>query len=191
MKRRREKKIKKRFQEALSRLDPIACNVQAIVDHMTSSAVKELKLKGASVWIMDLYSLTDGEYLTDQIIQLFTESSLEIRADEGETMACLTPATTQYILSFQDGQCPLRAEVQTLFLPICRNRHWILAVAAKDTGILELHDSLDEDEIREEHNAILGSEIIQCFENLERNNNDWFRGTSLDMDASGISTAGR
>ena len=75
-------------------------------------------------------------------------------------------------------QCPLRAEVQTLFLPICRNRHWILAVAAKNTGILEPYDSLDEDEIREEHNAILGSDIIQCFENLERNNNDWFRGTS-------------
>ena len=63
-----EKNIKKRFQEALSRLDPIACNVQAIMDHMTSSAVKELNLKGASVWIMDLYSLMDGEYLTDQIL---------------------------------------------------------------------------------------------------------------------------
>ena len=73
-----EKNIKKRFQEALSRLDPIAGNVQAIVDHMTSAGVKELKLKGASVWIMDLYSLMDGEYLTDQINQLFTESSLEI-----------------------------------------------------------------------------------------------------------------
>ena len=50
-----EKNIKKRFQEALNRLDPIACNVQAIVDHMTSTGLKELKMRGASVSIMDLY----------------------------------------------------------------------------------------------------------------------------------------
>lgn len=37
---------------------------------------------------------------------------------------------------------------------------------------------MDEDEIREQRNAILGLEITQCFENLERNNNDWFRRTS-------------
>ena len=185
-----EKNIKKRFQEALNRLDPIACNVQAIVDQMTSTDLKELKMKGASVSIMDLYSLTDREYLTDQVIQLFTEASLESLADEGETMACLTPATTQYISLFQDAQCPVRAEVQTLFLPIYKNRHWILAVSAKNTGMLELYDSLDNDDLfrgqpdyafREERNAILGSEVIQCFKDLERNNNDWFRGTSWKL----------
>ena len=49
---------------------------------MTSAGVKELKLKGASVSAMDLYSLIDHEHLTDQVIQLFTESCLEILEDE-------------------------------------------------------------------------------------------------------------
>ena len=98
-----------------------------------------------------------------------------------ETVASLTPSMIEYLLSFHGTQCAVRAEVQTLFLPICKDRHWSLAVAAKNTGMLELYDSLDDDEFREERNAILGSEIIQCFENLERNNNDWFQGISWTL----------
>ena len=75
-------------------------------------------------------------------------------------------------------------ELQTLFLLIYKNRHLIFAVASKNTPMLEMYDSLDNDDLfrgqpdyafREERNAILGSEVIQCFKHLERNNNDWFR----------------
>ena len=173
-------KVRRVFKHALGRKDPLAEEVQSILDYMTANNMEEIQNGPASMSTVDVCSLIDGQYLTDAVLSYFIQHIVNMRPDD---VYCLAPAAID-VIKISEGtlECFVKAEAEILFLPLCSGLHWVLMVAVKATAKLEIYDSLMQD--RRSEDAELGLKFAGYLEQLgkhESDINDWFRGLSWSV----------
>lgn len=175
-------RLREKFEMKLAANDEVALMIKSIYDHLQGNPLEfgactnqlATKLK-----LVDALTLLDGEWLDASVIYGFMGEFV------GELASYIHSATTN---AWLDPKCDFTVyslsvppHVRHLFLPICVNGHWKLAVAFKHTNVAGSIYLYDSSMAQDDENMRCGTKIAASFAKLSTQT-DWLRDVTWSVD---------